>query len=270
MPRFLSFFVLLISLFLIAWTNTPLFDLNEGLVAYYSFNQCDARDDSGNESHGKMLGGVACWCGIEGDGLLFDGIDDRVIFNGKVNNYFTTSDFTISFYIKPEQYTVFKQSLLGKRTDCTQDNMFDLLLDLGMKEIATHIYQTENHFFPELSPSLDSIGWLHFAVVREGFRAQTYINGQLQRQSFRCSGVDISNESPLSFADSPCLRTSGAKRFRGVLDELRVYERALTEEEILLLYLEYPIENAVQDCVTFAPEKFQNPWESLYLCRDLC
>ncbi|MBL7792900.1 MAG: hypothetical protein JNK77_11285, partial [Saprospiraceae bacterium] len=45
--------------------------LEDGLVAYYSFNQCDARDDSGKGSNGIMYGDIQCWCGIEDDGLLF-------------------------------------------------------------------------------------------------------------------------------------------------------------------------------------------------------
>lgn len=257
----------LLSIISIAWL-LPITSLTptEGLVAYYSFNQCDARDDSGNGSDGKMHGGVACWCGIEGDGLLFDGHDDWVTFEGVVNNYFTTSDFTISFYIKPESYTIFKQNLLSKRHDCIFEQFLDTHIDFNNKEIKTEIHQTEIHYYRELSPQLDSLGWMHFAIVREGFRAQTFINGHLIKQSFRCSSVDISNEALLSFSNSPCLGLEGTKRFKGVLDELRVYERALSEEEILLLYEEYPIENAARDCVTFAPQKLYNPLESIYLC----
>jgi hypothetical protein len=257
----------LLSIISFAWfipgTSLP---LTEGLVAYYSFNQCDARDDSGNGSDGKMHGGIACWCGIEGDALLFDGNDDWVAFEGMVNNYFTTSDFTISFYIKPERYTIFKQNLLSKRHACDLEQILDTHIDFTNKEINTEIYQTDIHYYRELSPQLDSLGWMHFAIVREGFRAQTYVNGQLKNQSFRCSGVDITNEATLSFSNSPCIDLDGIKRFKGVLDELRVYDRALSEEEILLLYEEYPIENAARDCVTFAPQKLPNPLESGYLC----
>ena len=224
--------------------------LDVGLVAHYTFNNCDARDDSGNESHGKLFGNIDCWCGIEDDGLLLDGIGDYIEFHGKVNHYFNTTDFTISFYFKPEQYLVFKQSLLSKRSECDEYNMFDFLLDLNLEEVSTAVYESPVKFYSNISPALDSKGWHHFALVREGVMATTYINGQPRKKGFRCSGVDLSNDQVLSFSNSPCLNSVGVRRFKGVLDELRVYDRALSSEEIQMLYNLNPVENAQMDCVT--------------------
>ncbi|NUO02505.1 MAG: LamG domain-containing protein [Saprospiraceae bacterium] len=243
---------------------------DEGLIAYYSFNECDARDDSGNGSDGVLFGGVQCWCGIDDDGLLFDGTNDYLEFQGPVNDYFTITDFTISFYFKSEQQGVFKQSMLGKRMECNEYQMFDLMLDAGTKEVDTRVHETPEKYFPGISPTYEGSGWQHFALVREGFRATTYINGQLKHAGFRCSGVNIENEALLSFSNSPCLRAGRAQRFKGVLDELRIYERALTKEEVSELYARFPIENAAQDCFTNVPQKpgkgFPHPQESDYLC----
>lgn len=247
----------------------PYDPLEDGLVAYYSFNQCDARDDTGNGSDGQLFGSISCWCGIEDDGLLLDGVRDYIEFHGRVNRYFNTTDFTISFYFKPEQYSPFSQSLISKRENCDEYYMLDLLLNMGEEEVNTNVYETPHKYYPEISPTLDSTNWQHFALVRDGFRASTYINGQLRREGFRCSGVDIGNEAVLSFANSPCLGRS-SRRFKGVLDELRVYDRALSEDEIKTLYELHPVENALMDCVTFVPEKIKkdifNTLETPYLC----
>ena len=224
--------------------------LQEGLVAYYSFNDCSAQDETGYGSDGITYGGIGCWCGVEDDGLLFDGVDDYIEFQGRVNQYFTTSDFTVSFYFKPEQYLVFQQSLLSKRQECEEYTMLDLLLDMSSQEVRTEFHETPDKFFPGLTPTMDSTAWVHFALTREGTKASTYINGHLARSGFRCSGVDISNEAPLSFGNSPCVQSGNARRFKGVLDELRVYDRALSPEEIRQLYRRYPVENAQMDCVT--------------------
>lgn len=259
----------LLSISLIYALTRPFEPLQRGLIAYYSFNQCDARDDTGNGSDGELFGSVGCWCGIEDDGLLFDGVGDYVEFYGRVNRYFNTTDFTISFYFKPEQYSPFDQSLISKRETCEEYYMLDLLLNMSAGEVGTNVYETPYKFYPAISPTLDSTNWQHFALVRDGFRASTYINGQLRRQGFRCSGVDIGNEAVLSFANSPCLGRS-SRRFKGVLDELRVYDRALPEDEIWELYQMYPVENAQMDCVTFVPEKSKeelfNTIETTYLC----
>ena len=167
----LSFLALLLVL---AYAlSRPYNSLEEGLVAYYSFNECDARDDTGNGSDGTLYGSVSCWCGIEDDGLLFDGVQDYVEFQGRVNRYFNTTDFTLSFYFKPEQYSPFAQSLISKRETCDEDHMLDLQLNMSSREVLTSIYETPYKFYPELSPTIDSTSWMHFALVRDGFRAST-------------------------------------------------------------------------------------------------
>lgn len=226
------------------------FDENKGLVAYFSFNHCDARDDSGQGSYGQLLGNVRCWCGVEDDGLLLDGADARVVFSGTINHYFTTSDFTLSFYFKPESRQVFPQSLVSKRAACDEDNVLDIAYNATLAELTTDFKESEYKLYHELSPEVQGTGWQHYALVREGVYARTYLNGKLVRESRRCSGIDLSNEAPFSIGDSPCLETGRMRRFQGVIDELRLYERALSEEDILQLYLLYPVENAQMDCLS--------------------
>lgn len=250
MRFFITFFALFLLLVGMAPITNRVFNLDQDLVAYYSFNECDARDDSGNGSHGKLFGSVSCWCGVDDDGLLLDGVNDYIEFHGAVNNYFGTSDFTISYYFKPEQYMVFQQSLFSKRLDCNEFNMFDFLLDLNNKEVKTLVHETPSKYFGLLSPAIVESGWHHIALVREGLKASTYINGQLQKEGYRCNGIDLSNEAVLSFSNSPCIKMGRTRRFRGILDEVRVFNRALSKQEVEELYSQFPIENASADCVS--------------------
>jgi concanavalin A-like lectin/glucanase superfamily protein len=242
----------------------------DDLIAWYSFNNCDARDDSGNGSDGVLYGDPGCHCGVEDDALWLDGVNDYIEFEGVVNRYFNTSDFTVSFYFKPAQYSVFMQSMLSKRAVCDENNMLDLQLDMSRRQVNTAVYETEFKYFKDISPETPSTDWVHFALVRKSIRAYTYINGEIRREGRRCSGVDISNEAFLSFANSPCLAGGRSVRFKGALDELRVYDRALTDVEIQNLYSMYPVELAEKDCVSFVPEilpqKYFGQNESPYLC----
>jgi len=249
---------------------SPANNPDKNLVAYYSFDNCDARDDTGFGSDGKMFGSIECWCGVKDDGLLFDGINDYIRFGGRVNQVFNTTDFTISFYFKTAHRSVFRQSLLSKRTQCDEIQMLDLLLDGNLKILETEVHESPEIDYPGLSPALDSTRWQHFALVRKGTMAYTYINGAMRQKSRRCSGVDISNDAPLSFSDSPCL-DAGVRRFKGVLDELRIYDRALEEAEIFALYRQNPVETAEQDCFSYLPKNnrkaFPQPAETDYLCQ---
>lgn len=226
-------------------------ELNNGLVAHYSFNTCAAPDLTDGGSDGEIFGQPNCLCGVEGNALFFDGLDDHVQFPGAVNRVFGTTDFTVSFYVKPSKYSVFRQSLLSKRMTCDDYTHFDLQLDVNYRMVQTDVYESPDKFFRDLSPETPDTDWFHFALVRQGIWAYTFINGMLIKADRKCSGVDIENEALLSFANSPCLNGGRMVRFKGGLDELRVYDRALSEEEIAELYALHPVEMAEADCVTF-------------------
>ncbi|GAB4253453.1 MAG: LamG domain-containing protein [Saprospiraceae bacterium] len=246
------------------------FDLEEGLVAYYSFNACDARDDSGNGSDGVLYGQPGCHCGVDDDALLLDGEDDYIEFEGYVNRFFNTSDFTISFYIKPTRQSAFPLSLFSKREQCDSNHLLDIRLNQALQEVQTDFRASEFNYYRNLEAQTDGPGWFQFTLVREGQKAYTYINGNLRGQARRCSAVDISNEALLSFANSPCLHEGRMLRFKGALDELRIYDRALTPAEVAGLYQRFPVELAEIDCVSMLPENLtppgSRPAESRYLC----
>lgn len=245
----MKYLLILVMPFILCFQNHEL-NLSSSLVALYSFNQCDARDDSGNGSDGTMWGDIACRCGVEGSGLLLDGIDDYIQFEGIVNRAFNTTDFTVGFYIKPLGYSTFDQSLLSKRELCEDSYMLDTRLDLNQKTILSDVLQNEYKYHKELSPNIDDEPWLHFVLVREGSIARTYINGILQKESHRCSGVDISNDALLSFSNSPCVKGGRTQRFKGVVDQLSVYDVALSHAAVMKLYQQFPIERAEVDCVS--------------------
>ena len=228
--------------------------LSDGLIAHYSFNQCDASNKVEGGTDGILFGDPGCHCGVDDDAIFLDGIDDYIEFPGKVNKCFNTTDFTVSFYIKPGKYSVFRQSLLSKREICEEYNMLDFQLDINKREINTALYETPEKYFKDISPETPESDWIHYALVRRGIRVYTYINGQLRREGRRCSGVDIGNEAVLSFSNSPCLLKGRTVRFKGGLDELRVYDRALSDEEIATLYAFHPVELAEIDCVSFNPQ----------------
>ncbi|MCB9285615.1 MAG: LamG domain-containing protein [Lewinellaceae bacterium] len=262
--------MLTLGTFVLLLSAAPPAFREDGLVAYYSFNHCDARDDSGNGSNGQLYGYTSCHCGIEEYGLLLDGRTAYIEFPGPVNKYFTTSDFSLSFYFRPMQFGPFPQNLLSKRSDCGEDLLLDLNFNSNYGLVETEFQEAKYKGYRDISPPTDTTTWLHFALVREGTWAYTYINGVLQKQERKCSGVDITNEAVLAFSHSPCIQDGKTIPFKGVIDELKVFGRALSQEEIAKLYALHPVESAEQDCLVFREEKIlpgnQYPAQSAYLC----
>ena len=79
--------------------------------------------------------------------------------------------------------------------------------------------------------------WAHVVAVHDGTTGLIYVDGQLQAEanySLRTT------DTPASFGTD--LWRVGSESFNrplnGALDDVRIYDRALSEEEILLLYVE--------------------------------
>ena len=109
------FTILLISLAL------PLMS-QQGLIAYYSFDDCTPRDSSGVTGSGAFVGSPDCACGVSGNAIELNGFDQEMLMLGRINNSFESGDFTISMYIKSTS-AAGTQSLLNKREGCNVNNL---------------------------------------------------------------------------------------------------------------------------------------------------
>ena len=260
--RFISMLLCLICFAPAATDPTP----GASLVAHYTFDFCDGRDVlEGPDA--RLLGRPGCRCGVSNDALSFDGTQDQLIFPGRINDYFTTSDFTLSFYLKPDGYQLLPQALFVKDATCDKHNQLALRLTSGTSTLSAHLHETPHKYYANLDFLLPGPGWIQYALVREGSMARTYLNGELQRETKRCSGIDLSNEALLSFGAPVCRSAERGAHYRGLLDEVRLYDRALTHAEVRAEYARRPVEMAELDCVTeAAPPTPARGAETDYLC----
>ncbi len=205
------------------------------IVAYYSFDNGDARDSLGNQSDGVIVGTPEVVCGVSGDALALDGISDHIIFLGLVNNFFNTGNFSISFYFKSFGVGL-PQDLMSKREDCGSDNIFAINFTPNQNFITTTASETATKS-ASISSTLDfSNCWHHVVFVREGGFTRLYLDGIMTGESSTLSRVDLSNNAVFSIGNSPCLGPS-LGRFRGYIDEIKVFQRALDEDDVDELYL---------------------------------
>lgn len=205
------------------------------LVAYYSFNDCDARDSLGNQSDGVIVGQPDCVCGVSDNALSLDGISDHIIFLGLVNNFFNTGNFSISFYFKSFGIGL-PQDMMSKREDCGSDNVFGMTFTPNQNFITATASESATKS-SSMTSTLDySNCWHHVVFVREGGQTRLYFDGILEAEGSTLSRVDLSNNAVFSIGNSPCLGPS-LGRFRGYIDELKVFQRALDEDDIEDLYI---------------------------------
>ncbi|MCF8237539.1 MAG: LamG domain-containing protein [Saprospiraceae bacterium] len=218
------------------------------LVAFYSFNGCDRSDHTGLNEDIRMLGGVGCWCGIDQDGLLFSGSTDYALLDGPLSRYFSTSDLTVSFYLRVWPDQLFRQVIFSTYEPDRSPAGWEAIYDPVDGVVTFHLMQDSIRRMIPLEVPLDTGKWHHLTLVRDGAITKGYHNGRLIHQVRRCRNVDISNTSPLYIA-RPAGR-AGPLRFplKGMVDELRVYSIPLSDDEVLDLYNRHPVEEAQWDC----------------------
>jgi len=212
---------LLVGLGVPAWTEqlTPVaiwrFDEGEGTAA---------RDSSGSQNNGTIHG--ATWAkGISGHALQFDGKDDYVHCGTGEHLSFGPGDFAVLGWMasvsrRDHNFVASKRDWYSLNSWC-----------ITMRGTGLLTFYHDNRALGSAS-KLDDGMWHHFAFVRNGEKGQVYIDGRLERESptfFR--GKSLTNEYPLILG--------GMNRFEGVLDEVTVYQAALTAANVEAHYLKY-------------------------------
>ncbi|RLD20910.1 MAG: hypothetical protein DRI69_05305 [Bacteroidetes bacterium] len=225
----------------------------DGLLAYYSFDNCDAVDELGNGNEGMLNGGVACGCGAVGNALYFDGIDDWVGF-GVTENDVLSKDFTLSFYIAPEN-TTGTVDVIARRKLCQPDSAAAIRYEPDTRTLRAELNEGINERAEITARLNEGQCWYHITWVRAGQQMRLYVDGLLVSSEDFDDQINARNSGKLSISNSPCL-ASGEVRYAGAFDEFRVYGRVLSAEEILGLYI--PIDQLITaDTVVFLGDGVQ-------------
>jgi gliding motility-associated-like protein len=211
-----------------------------GLVAFYSFDD-DADtivvDKTGNFANNAFSNALIRDCGVVGKSIRFDGNDDYAEFGSSaVINVFGTEDFSISFYFKSlNSNSVSTQTILSKRENCSIDRAFAIRYSPLTRNLNL-ILSEDASLSANLSVPLDENRcWHHVAVVRRGTRITLFVDGLAAKSDLKNRRINITlDDMPLLAGPSSCLATDGP--FEGFLDELLLYNRALTDEEVKSIF----------------------------------
>lgn len=207
-----------------------------GLVAYYTFED-NAQDVTGNTANGGLLIGAPVYrCGIRNTrAIQLRGGDDAVRILGPVKGEFDREDFTVSLFFKATatggtQYLVSK-----RRTDCTNNNVFYIRYAPATRTINILLSETPNKSASWVYRVEPGTCWHHVAVARQAGQTRFYFNGERQQVSLQASRIDLTNDGDLLLGTSDCMGPNEAP-FVGLLDEVRIYNRALDDRDIRALY----------------------------------
>lgn len=220
----------ILAIFCIA---TPASASDKGLVGYWNFNDCTAKDLTGGGHDGIIQGNPTCVptsSSIQ-NGLQFNGVDTSISFPG-LGGFLGKNDFSVSFFIKTGNAAL--ESVLSKRSACSHSQF----MDIRAANDGTIGYEVDNGNGNYVAlGSKGSKSLTHIALVRKGPQTLIYSNGKLvAKKAAGEDAADISNRADFGISNSACINADKTKMFSGVIDELRLYNRAITSSEINTLY----------------------------------
>lgn len=211
-----------------------------GLIAYYSFDD-DADsivvDKTGNFANNGFSNSLIRDCGVSGQAIRLNGDDHYAAFGSTpVKNIFGTEDFSISFYFKSlNSNTVNTQTILSKRENCSNDNAFAIRFSPLTKNLNLVVSEDVSLSTILSAPVDPKKCWHHVAVVRRGTTIHFYVDGLKVKSDTKNKRINISSDDlPLLLGPSSCLATDGA--FEGFVDELLIYDRSLTDDEVKSIF----------------------------------
>jgi hypothetical protein len=214
-----------------------------GLKGYWSFNGRDmagttAYDRSGSGNNGTLTNGPTLTQGKIGQALSFDGSDDYVDA-GDINALDGASTFTMSAWIK-QNSLLEGRSVVSKYTNSfphvswgtsgggEPDRMGMLISGANYGTVSTDVHQAEV--------------WEHWVWVFDGTqtgnsnRLKAYLNGAEQTLSFGGTIPATTNSTAAAVAIGADSGGDGSAEWNGSIDEVRLYSRVLSANEIAALY----------------------------------
>ena len=195
----------------------------QGLVAAYSFDEgsgSTAGDSSGKGNQGTLSGAAWSSSGRFGSALSFDGLNDWVTVQD-ADSLDLTTGMTLEAWLRPQSTSLWQTAILKEIPN----------------ELAYAMYATSGSNRPSGWAGLGSTtgpaalptdAWSHVAVTYDAATLRLYVNGsQVSSKAFT---------SPMPTSSGP-LRIGGNgvwsnEFFKGLIDEVRVYNRALSASEV--------------------------------------
>ncbi len=191
-----------------------------------------ARDRIGTDD-GQLLNGVTYTRGVSGQAFHFNGQGSEVQFD-EVGGNFDRNPFTLAFFIKTT--SPLSQAIWEKRPVCDAASFwgFRMTGNLWGAELDGDEFGTDNTGVPG-APIIADGNWHHVALVRDGTNNTIYVDGAHPGTAISPEPVQLSNTAPMRAGMSACTDVDGTNPYSGDLDELMIFDRALTPTQINVL-----------------------------------
>ena len=198
-----------------------------GLVAAYGFEETTGTavtDSSGSGNAGTIAGGATrTTAGRFGRAISFDGVNDMVTVADS-NSLDLTGAMTLEGWVNPAALGTTWRTLVLKESPGYFRYALYANTDTGGP--SGHVFIGSD--LDARAPTRLALNtWTHLATTYDGTTVRTYVNGTLVA-SRAVTGAMAASTNPLRIGGN----SVWSEWFRGTIDEVRVYNRALSAAEL--------------------------------------
>jgi subtilisin family serine protease len=194
-----------------------------------------ATDISGNSNHGTLQNGPVWTTGRSNGGLSFDGSNDAVVINSSPSLNSVATSVTVAAWVFRSASQTGWRSIVSRQAGSGSAEHYYL----GFNENAFRWVVNTTAGYSNLTiggPA--ALGqWLHVVGTYDGTTVRLYVNG-VEHFSTPHSGTFAAGTTRVvvgsSHNDAAGTPSEG---FNGVIDEMRLYGRALTAQEVNALFV---------------------------------
>ena len=196
------------------------------LAGWWKFDEgsgATANDSSGNENHGTFNGDPQWVNGKFGKALKFDGGSDYLDVPDSDSLDINGDQLSIVAWINGESWSLAKH-IVRKIADEAASPIY--VFRVQPDQVRAILSTSAGNTTIQGATVLPTNEWVHVALAYDGGEARIYVNGELDVSS-NVSGeiTQSNNELRIGLGDP-------AGYFHGTIDDVRIYNKALTQEGI--------------------------------------
>jgi hypothetical protein len=242
MKKHFTILIVLITLCtIVSGQSLPNYLPSNGLVGWWPFNG-NANDESGNGNNGTVNGAtlITDRFGNANKAYSFDGLTNEIVVPH--NNALNVLPISISVWFR----TSVSQSnkMLVNKYVCYSENGYSFRLNSDkpsafyFSDSSTNIYLDLDPISPNFQP-LNNDVWHNGILIVEADSVKLFIDGLIIHNDALNGNLSVTNTTEnLRFGSYPQGICSGPQNFfyDGIIDDIGIWNRALTQQEISDLY----------------------------------
>jgi hypothetical protein len=195
-----------------------------GLVGWWTFDETSgnvAKDSSGKGNDGQITGTPQWVSGKIGGALQFNG--STYVNCGRSPSLNLREQITMAFWFKVQAFSNTWEAFLAKG-----DGAYRASRSNGTGD-SVHMGITGGNYF-DATTIVTGGQWHHYCGTYDGATACIYIDGKLDATRQYAGGIGDSSSYDLYIGEN---QQATGRMLHGVLDDVRIYDRALSEQQIL-------------------------------------